>query len=170
MRIRCAWRDEVDEGEHEVEAILKHKGKGKARRYLVHWKGYPKGESTWQTTEDVGESLLEEYHASLPAARARATRALAEPPDSDAEDNVPLANLLKRPVPLPPVPPRTTTVLEAGTTELRVDGAEGGKMNGAFVMEWDEVQVLATNDLGFSWIKVGRKKGWLRSEYLQQDE
>ena len=73
-------------------------------------------------------------------------------------------------VPLPPVPPRTTTVLEAGTTELRVDGTEGGKMNGAFVMEWDEVQVLATNDLGFSWIKVGRKKGWLRSEYLQQDE
>ena len=43
-------------------------------------------------------------------------------------------------------------------------------MNGAFVMEWDEVQVLATNDLGFSWIKVGRKKGWLRSAYLQQDE
>ena len=29
---------------------------------------------------------------------------------------------------------------------------------------------LVLNDLGFSWIKVGRKKGWLRSAYLQQDE
>ena len=68
------------------------------------------------------------------------------------------------------VPPRTTSVLEGGTTELRIDGIESSKMNGAFVQTWDEVEVLATNDLGFSWIKVGRKKGWLRSEYLQQDE
>ena len=66
------------------------------------------------------------------------------------------------------VPPRTTHVLEGGTTELRIDGIESSKMNGAFVQTWDEVEVLATNDLGFSWIKVGRKKGWLRSEYLQQ--
>ena len=134
--------------------------------------GYPKNEATWQKTEDIGEGLLEEYHASLPAARAtaaRATAARAPPePDSDADDNVPLASLLQKPVPLPPVPPRTTSVLEGGTTELRIDGAESSQMNGAFVMAWDEVQVLATNDLGFSWIKVGRKKGWLRSEYLQQ--
>ena len=66
--------------------------------------------------------------------------------------------------------PPTASALEGGTTELRIDGAESSKMNGAFVMDWDEVQVLATNDLGFSWIKVGRKKGWLRSEYLQQDK
>ena len=59
-------------------------------------------------------------------------------------------------------------MIVGGVTELRIDGAESSKMNGAFVMDWDEVQVLATNDLGFSWIKVGRKKGWLRSEYLQQ--
>ena len=81
-----------------------------------------------------------------------------------------LANLLQKPVPLPPVPPRTTSVIEPAVTELRVDGAESSKLNGAFVMEGDEVEVLATNDLGFSWIKVGRKKGWLRSEYLQQDK
>ena len=136
-------------------------GRPQVTEYLVHWKGYPKDESTWQTTEDIEESLLEEYHASLPAARARATRAPVEPPDSDADDNVPLADLLKK-------PPRTTSVIVGGVTELRIDGAESSKMNGAFVMDWDEVQVLATNDLGFSWIKVGRKKGWLRSEYLQQ--
>ena len=33
-----------DQNEFEVEAILKHKGKGEARRYLVHWKGYPKNQ------------------------------------------------------------------------------------------------------------------------------
>ncbi len=57
-----------------------------------------------------------------------------------------------------------------GVTELRINGADSSKFNGAFVLEWDEVQVLATNDVGFSWVKVGKKKGWLRSEYLQQDE
>ena len=34
--------------EYEVEAILRHKGKGARRHYLVLWKGYPLSEATWE--------------------------------------------------------------------------------------------------------------------------
>ena len=35
------------EEEYEVDAILKHKGKGSQRLYLVMWKGYPISEASW---------------------------------------------------------------------------------------------------------------------------
>ena len=34
--------------EYEVEAILRHRGKGAQRRYLILWKGYPLSEATWE--------------------------------------------------------------------------------------------------------------------------
>ena len=37
-----------EEEEWEVEAILKHKGTGIRRRYLVKWKGYGSNENTWE--------------------------------------------------------------------------------------------------------------------------
>ena len=36
------------EEEYEVEAILKHKGKGARRLYLVMWKVYPITEASWE--------------------------------------------------------------------------------------------------------------------------
>ena len=36
------------EEEYEVEGILRHKGDGARRRYLVLWKGYPLTEATWE--------------------------------------------------------------------------------------------------------------------------
>ena len=33
---------------YEVEKILKHKKVGRTIHYLVHWKGYPIHESTWE--------------------------------------------------------------------------------------------------------------------------
>ena len=36
------------EEEYEVEGILRHKGDGAWRRYLVLWKGYPLTEATWE--------------------------------------------------------------------------------------------------------------------------
>ena len=36
------------EEEYEVEAILRHKGKGAWRLYLVMWKGYPIIEASWE--------------------------------------------------------------------------------------------------------------------------
>ena len=65
---------------------------------------------------------------------------------------------------------RQLMVSEDAKPILKFDDDGGEFENGAFVLEWDKVQVLATNDVGFSWVKVGRKKGWLRSEYLQQDK
>ena len=34
--------------EYEVEAILRHRGKGARRQYLVSWKGYDLSEATWE--------------------------------------------------------------------------------------------------------------------------
>ena len=36
------------EEEYEVGAILRHKGKGARRLYLVMWKGYPIIEAIWE--------------------------------------------------------------------------------------------------------------------------
>ena len=36
------------EEEYEVEAILKHKGKGSQHLYLVMWTGYPITEASWE--------------------------------------------------------------------------------------------------------------------------
>ena len=34
--------------EYEVEAIIRHRGQGARRQYLVLWKGYPLHEATWE--------------------------------------------------------------------------------------------------------------------------
>ena len=36
------------EEENEVEAILRHNGKGARHLYLVMWKGYPITEASWE--------------------------------------------------------------------------------------------------------------------------
>ena len=41
------------EEEYEVEAILKHKGKGARRLYLVMWKGYPIIEASWELESHI---------------------------------------------------------------------------------------------------------------------
>ena len=49
--------------EYEVEAIVRHRGQGARRQYLVQWKGYPLHEATWEPAShltNVGE-LLAEY-------------------------------------------------------------------------------------------------------------
>ena len=51
------------EEEYEVEAILRHKGKGARRLYLVLWKGYPVTEASWEPESHLqnGLSILEGY-------------------------------------------------------------------------------------------------------------
>ena len=49
--------------EYEVEAILRHKGKGARRLYLVLWTGYPITEASWEPESHLRHApqVLEDY-------------------------------------------------------------------------------------------------------------
>ena len=49
--------------EYEVEAILRHRGKGARRQYLILWKGYPLTEATWEPEEHLlnAPDILADY-------------------------------------------------------------------------------------------------------------
>ena len=51
------------EEEYEVEAILRHKGKGAWCLYLVMWKGYPITEASWEPEYHLRNAplILEDY-------------------------------------------------------------------------------------------------------------
>ena len=51
------------EEEYEVEAILRHKGKGAQRMYLVMWKGYPITDASWEPKSHLRNAplILEHY-------------------------------------------------------------------------------------------------------------
>ena len=53
---------------------------------------------------------------------------------------------------------RELMVSEDAKPILKFDDDGGEFENGAFVLEWDKVQVLATNDVGFSWVNKGGKE------------
>ena len=64
--------DLVDsENEYEIEAVLKHKTKGRKKKlsFLVVWKGYPASKNTWLSESDFANAsdILHEYkeHHSL---------------------------------------------------------------------------------------------------------
>ena len=56
-----ALTSEERQTEWEVEEILRHRTRGKAREYLLKWKGYPR--PTWVTRKDLTgcQDLLREY-------------------------------------------------------------------------------------------------------------
>ena len=49
--------------EYEVEAILRHKGKGAQRLYEVLWKGFPITEASWEPESHLANApqVMEEY-------------------------------------------------------------------------------------------------------------
>ena len=49
--------------EYEVEAILRHRGKGARRQYLVLWKGYDLSEATWEPESHLANApdILADY-------------------------------------------------------------------------------------------------------------
>ena len=51
------------EEEYEVEAILRHKGKGARHLYLVMWKGYPITKASWEPESHLRHAplILEDY-------------------------------------------------------------------------------------------------------------
>ena len=49
---------------YEVEAIIRHKGKGKGTKYLVKWVGYPTADNEWiakEELENFAPDLLKNY-------------------------------------------------------------------------------------------------------------
>ena len=52
-----------EEEEYKVEAILKHRKRGRRYWYLVHWKGYDASDNSWIPKRDLIhlEELLTEY-------------------------------------------------------------------------------------------------------------
>lgn len=42
--------------EYEVEAIVDEKGRGRTKRFMVKWKGYPDTENSWEPLESVDET------------------------------------------------------------------------------------------------------------------
>ena len=42
-----------DHLEYEVEDLIRHKGRGARRQYLVLWKGCPFNEATWEYERDL---------------------------------------------------------------------------------------------------------------------
>ena len=68
------------EPEYEVQAILRHRGKGAKRQYLILWKGYPLDEATWEpeshlthAPEVQEEYLRRETSTTQPSTRKRRT-------------------------------------------------------------------------------------------------
>ena len=65
-----------EEEEYEVEAILRHKGKGARRLYQVLWKGYPVTEASWEPESHLrnASSLLEDYLRRVAETERKPTR------------------------------------------------------------------------------------------------
>ncbi len=63
--------------EYEVESIVRHRGTGARRRYLVIWKGYPLSEATWEPESNLlhaPEILADYLRRVMPPETSRRTR------------------------------------------------------------------------------------------------
>ena len=71
------------EEEYEVEAILRHKGKGAQRLYLVMWKGYPIIEASWEPESHLHNVplILEDYLCHVGINKQRRPKEIAEAVD-----------------------------------------------------------------------------------------
>jgi hypothetical protein len=57
-----------DEEHYEVEKIRGVRKKGRGMQYLVHWKGYPNEEDTWEPLRMLkgAEEAIQDYHKRFP--------------------------------------------------------------------------------------------------------
>jgi len=58
-----------DEEQYEVEQIHNHQyfGCNRTLQYLIHWKGYPDSDDTWESTADThAPDLVKAYHKGTP--------------------------------------------------------------------------------------------------------
>jgi len=74
-----------DEEQYEVEQIRNHRyfGRNRTLQYLIHWKGYPDSDDTWESAADIHASdLLKAYHKGTPLEGIKAGRLSLQTPIS----------------------------------------------------------------------------------------
>jgi len=74
-----------DEEQYEVEQICNHRyfGHNRALQYLIHWKGYPDSDDTWEPTVDTHAlDLIKAYHKGTPLESIKAGRLSLQTPIS----------------------------------------------------------------------------------------
>ena len=74
-----------DEEQYEVEQICNHQyfGRNRTLQYLIHWKGYPDSNDTWELAADThAPDLVKAYHKGTPLESIKAGRLLLQNPIS----------------------------------------------------------------------------------------
>lgn len=58
--------DDIDEAEYEIDTITAHRRCKRGMQYLVHWKGYPASQATWEPELGIkgASRALSRYHSS----------------------------------------------------------------------------------------------------------
>ena len=107
------------EEEYEVEKILdqQHFGRRQKLQYLVKWKGYPDSENQWVDSTDVfADEAIKEFQNSNPASSLHKSKRKSHRNQHLLSS---LIAYMTSPSPLP-IPPRTDTPLDVGTTDYSV--------------------------------------------------
>ena len=50
-----------EDNQWTVDRIIDHKGRGRTRKFLVKWEGFPESDNEWIVENDVEKSLVDEY-------------------------------------------------------------------------------------------------------------
>ena len=75
--------------EYEVEGILRHRGKGAQRQYLVSWKRYDLSEATWEPElhlANAPDTLADYLHCVQTSERSTRNRGATIITDDAGED------------------------------------------------------------------------------------
>ena len=70
--------DEGDEDVYTVDCILKAKGAGKNRKYLVKWEGYAESEATWEPKANLHPDLVRDFERQQSSAAGGAEASAAD--------------------------------------------------------------------------------------------
>jgi hypothetical protein len=75
--------------EYEVETIMASQLRRGKLQYLVHWKGYPHEEDTWEPEEHLSNSadLVRKFHRDNPSSPSNPDQVLSENEDQQSSRN-----------------------------------------------------------------------------------
>jgi hypothetical protein len=133
--------------EYTVERILQSKGAGKAKRFLVKWRGYDdEDDNTWEPAANLHPELIADFESGASTKASAATKASPGAAKKNASPSTAAAGKRKAP-PEEKEPPSMESIC-----------AELGSMDAAGLKSF----VSALSKEGF-----GEKTGWGRSGFLK---